>query len=329
MRILVTGSSGHLGEALMRTLRAAGREAVGLDLRPGPFTDRVGSIADAGFVRAAMRGAGAVLHAATLHKPQVATRPMADFVEANVSGTLALLEAAVAEGAGAFVFTSTTSAFGEALRPAPDAPAVWLDEATSEPPKNIYGATKSAAEDLCRLVHRMHGLPVVVLRASRFFPERDDDPATRDAYADANAKANEYLYRRVEIGDVVSAHLCALDRAAAIGFGRFVVSATTPFRPEDAAELRRDAPAVLSRRVPGWEAAYARLGWRMFPGLDRVYDNRRARETLGWRPEFDFARVLAQAEAGEPLGGPMTRAVGAKGYPGAGEAYRPDGAAIG
>ena len=40
MAVLVTGSSGHLGEALMRTLRAHGREAVGLDVIPGPFTEQ-------------------------------------------------------------------------------------------------------------------------------------------------------------------------------------------------------------------------------------------------------------------------------------------------
>ncbi len=307
----------------MRLLPGAGHEPVGMDLRPGAFTDIVGSIADRGLVREAIRGVGGVIHAATLHKPQVATRSMADFVEVNVSGTLALLEAAVEAGAGRFVFTSTTSAFGEALRPGPDDPAVWLDEPTSEPAKNIYGATKTAAEDLCRLIRRMHGLPVVVLRTSRFFPESDDDAEVRGGYSDENAKANEYLNRRVEIGDAAAAHLLALAKAPEIGFGRFVVSATTPFLPEDAAGLRRNAPEILSRRAPGWEAVYAKRGWRMFPGLDRVYDNRRTRAALGWRPEYDFARVLAQAEAGEPIGGPMTRLIGARGYLDGGEAYRP------
>lgn len=311
----------------MRMLPGAGHEPFGLDLTPGPFTAHVGSVADEGFVRAAMRGMEAVIHAATLHKPQVGTQPMSAFVETNVSGTLALLEAAVEAGASRFVFTSTTSAFGETLRPAPDAPAVWLDEPTNEPPKNIYGATKTAAEDLCRLFHRLHGLPVIVLRTSRFFPEGDDDAETRGGYADANAKTNEYLYRRVEIGDAAAAHLAALERAPEIGFARYVISAPTPFRREDAAALRRDAPSVLSRRVPGWEAVYAARGWRMFPSVDRVYDASRAVAELGWRPDYDFARVLAQAASGEAPGGPMTRLVGAKGYPGAGEAYRPGGVA--
>ena len=73
MTLLVTGSSGHLGEALMRTFRASGRAAIGLDVIPGPFTDEVASIADRVSVARAMKGVDAVLHAATLHKPHVAT----------------------------------------------------------------------------------------------------------------------------------------------------------------------------------------------------------------------------------------------------------------
>ncbi len=38
MKILVTGSAGHLGEALMRTLEDSDREAVGLDIKSSPFT---------------------------------------------------------------------------------------------------------------------------------------------------------------------------------------------------------------------------------------------------------------------------------------------------
>ena len=117
-------------------------------------------------------------------------------------------------------------------------------------PRNIYGVTKTAAEDLCELVHAEHGLPVIVLRTSRFFPEGDDDDQVRAAYADANVKANEYLYRRVDVADVVDAHLLAMERAAQIGFGRYIVSATTPFTPADLAALRDDAPAVVAAAVP-------------------------------------------------------------------------------
>jgi UDP-glucose 4-epimerase len=136
----------------------------------------------------------------------------------------------------------------------------------------------------------------------------------RASYDDANLKVNELLYRRVDLEDVVSAHRLALERAPQIGFGRYIVSATTPFTRDDLAELRADAPAVVRRRFPEYEAIYARRGWRMFPSLERVYVNERARRELGWAPRYDFAHVLDRLEAGEDHRSPLALAVGAKGY---------------
>ncbi len=298
----------------MRALRGSGRAAVGLDIIPGPFTDVVGSIADRACVAHAMNGAHNVLHAATLHKPHVATHAREAFVETNILGTLVLLEEAARARVEAFVMTSTTSAFGDALKPPAGAPAAWIDESVASAPKNIYGVTKTAAEDLCQLFHRNEGLGSIVLRTSRFFPEEDDDAAARESFADDNSKANEYLFRRVAIEDVVDAHLKAAKRAPAVGFGKYIISATTPFLPEDCARLRVDAPAVVSLRAPGWEAEYARRGWRMFPGVDRVYDNALARRELGWRPKWDFAAIVERLRETGDIRGPLATLIGAKGY---------------
>jgi UDP-glucose 4-epimerase len=274
----------------------------------------VGSVADRACVRDCMRGVDAVLHAATLHKPHVGSHGRADFVATNVTGTLNLLEEAVAAGVGRFVFTSTTSTFGRALTPPPGEPAAWITEEVAPVPRNIYGATKTAAEDLCELVQRDHGLPCLILRTSRFFPEADDRDDVRSSYDDANLKVNELLYRRVDLEDVVSAHRLALERAPEIGFGRYIVSATTPFTRDDLEELRADAPAVVRRLFPAYEAIYAQRGWRMFPSLERVYVNERARRGLGGTPRYDFAHVLDRLAAGEDHRSPLAAAVGAKGY---------------
>lgn len=69
MRVLVTGSSGHLGEALVRVLGSDGCEVVGLDVLESPHTSRVGSIVDRSVVRSCMDGVNAVVHTATLQKP--------------------------------------------------------------------------------------------------------------------------------------------------------------------------------------------------------------------------------------------------------------------
>jgi UDP-glucose 4-epimerase len=314
MKILVTGSAGHLGESLMRTFRDQGIDAVGIDVLESPFTNVVGSIVDRAVVDAAMRGVTAVLHAATLHKPHVATHTRQAFVDVNVTGTLNLLEAAVANGVKSFIYTSTTSTFGDALTPPAGSPAAWITEDVRPVPKNIYGVTKVAAEDLCQLFWRNQKLPCLVLRTSRFFPEGDDLPELAAGFDADNLKVNELTYRRVDIADVVSAHLCALEKAASLGFGRFIITATTPFEPDDVTELGRDAPAVLARLVPDYASIYSRLEWKMLSALDRVYDNRRAREFLGWKPEYDFRRALRALEGGANWRSPLAQIVGFKGY---------------
>jgi nucleoside-diphosphate-sugar epimerase len=314
MRVLVTGSAGHLGEALVRVLRRDGHDVVGLDLLGSPSTDVVGSVAEREVVRGAVRGVDAVIHAATLHKPHVGTHTRQDFVDTNVTGTLNLLEEAVAAGVGSFVFTSTTSTFGRALTPPPGAPAAWITEAVTPVPRNIYGATKTAAEDLCELVHRDHGLPCLILRASRFFPEPDDRPDARADFGDANLKVNELLHRRVDLEDVVTAHLHALERAGAIGFGRYIVSATTPFSRGDLAQLRSDAACVVRRIYPDAQEIYDRLDWRLPTSIERVYVNDHARAELGWTPRYDFGLALDRLAAGEDWRSALTLEIGAKGY---------------
>ncbi|OAF02334.1 NAD-dependent epimerase [Bradyrhizobium centrolobii] len=314
MKFLVTGSAGHLGEAILRTLRSRGSTVHGVDLKESAYTDAVGSIVDPDFVRAQMDGVSAVIHTATLHKPHVATHAKQDFVDTNVTGTLNLLEAAVAAGVRSFVFTSTTSAFGSQLRPEAGQAAVWVTEDLPSVPKNIYGTTKLMAESLCELFFREHRLPIIILRTSRFFPEDDDDPAMRTAYALENAQANELLYRRLDIADAVSAHLLASEKAGRIGFARYIVSATSPFEPHHLAALARDAAGVVRALYADCERLYAARGWRLFPAIDRVYVNDRARRELGWRPEFDFAHVLNSLRESMDFRSALAREVGSKGY---------------
>ena len=181
-------------------------------------------------------------------------------------------------------------------------------------PKNIYGVTKAAAEDLCQLFARNHSLRAIVLRTSRFFPEEDDNRAIREAYADANVKANEFLYRRVDIEDVVSAHLLAADHAPSAGFAKYIISATTPSRATTSRNCAATCRLCVRRYVPDFEAEFARRGWTMISGIDRVYVNDRARAELGWQPRHDFRTLFARLQTGEDIRSPLAREVGSKGY---------------
>jgi nucleoside-diphosphate-sugar epimerase len=225
-----------------------------------------------------------------------------------------VLEAALQGGVSGVVFSSTTSTFGAALRPAASHPAAWVTEDTACVPKNIYGVTKKAAEDLCELFFRSKGLACVVLRTARFFPEADDDRSLRREYDDLNLKVNEYLYRRLDLADAVEAHILAAERASELGFGRYILSATSPFEQEHLAALRTNAPAVVRSLFPEYEDVYLRRGWRMLPAIDRVYVNRRASDDLGWKPQFDFQHAIAALRRGDDVFSPLARAVGSKGY---------------
>jgi UDP-glucose 4-epimerase len=314
MRVLVTGSAGHLGDGLVRTLRERQHEVVGLDVLESDSTTHVGSISDRDFVRSCLVGVDFVIHAATLHKPHIATHSRHAFVETNIAGTLTILEAALESGVSGVVFSSTTSAFGGALTPAEGKPAAWVDEDLDSIPRNIYGVTKKAAEDLCELFFRSRGLPCIILRTCRFFPEVDDDPEISRQFDNLNLKVNEYLYRRLDLADAVDAHILAAEQAPAIGFRRYIVSATSPFEPQHLLRLRTDAPAVVRGLFPDYEEVYRQRGWRMLPGIDRVYVNNRARQELAWQPRFDFRHILDRLRRGDDVLSPLARVVGSKGY---------------
>ncbi|WP_407166535.1 NAD-dependent epimerase/dehydratase family protein [Bradyrhizobium sp. ORS 111] len=300
MRVLLTGSSGWLGRFLAPKLRQAGHSVVGVDVVSGEATDIVGSIAERSVVDRAFadHGIEAVIHGGALHKPDIERFSRQAFVDVNVTGTLNLLQAAVAAGHDRFVFTSTTSLMiSQAIRDGEGNAAVWLDEnAGPLEPRNIYGITKLAAEGLCRLFSREHGLNCAVLRTSRFFPEEDD--TIRDIHGE-NLKATELLYRRLTVEDAADAHVVALDKIS--GFEVFVISAPTPFSRDDVAALRSDAASVIARYFPDAPRLFAKRGWHLPTSIGRIYDAGKAERLLGFRAVTDFAAVLGALREGAPL----------------------------
>ena len=308
MNILLTGSSGWLGQTLAPRLKQGGHLVIGIDPVPASGTDIVGSVADQQLVRSVVfdHGVEAIIHAGALHKPSVGVHADDQFVAVNVQGTLNLLSAAVEPGSRVdrFIFTSTTSLMiskeiraglkGGAKR------AAWITE-DLQPlrPRNIYGVTKLSAEHLCRLYHELHGLPLIILRTSRFFPE-DDDMSHAIEQSGPNTKTNELLFRRLTVEDASESHVVALQKAPAIGFDTFIVSAPTPFHESDCEALIQDAPRVVARYFPEYPAIYRKLGWSMFQSIDRVYVASRLEQKLGFVCRTGFAQELERLRQLDP-----------------------------
>jgi len=277
LRVLVTGSSGRVGAAVARLL-AREHAVVGLDRLPGPQTTLVGRIEDPDAVARAMQGVDAVVHTASLHAPHVGVVDDAEFTKVNVTGTLVLLDAAARLGVRRFVYTSTTSVYGQALVPGDR--AVWVTEELEPMPRDIYDQTKLEAEALCRAAAATGTLSCVALRMSRCFPEP------------RHLMAAYRLYRGVDLEDVASAHAQALSYDGR-GFEVFNVSARSPFAEDDCAALLAGAAVLIRSRHPAIAAVFAAHGWPLPASVDRVYSVDAAVQRLGYEPRGDVFRYAA------------------------------------
>jgi nucleoside-diphosphate-sugar epimerase len=284
MRVLVTGSSGRVGAAIVARLARA-HAVTGVDRVPGPRTTHVTELRNPGVLDAALADADAVVHTAALHVPHVGVASDAQFEADNVELTASLIESARRAGVARVVYTSTTALYGHAATP--DGRAGWVDEDLVPQPCTIYHRTKLAAEALLRRASDAGFLDVVVLRMSRCFPEP------------APLMAQYRLHRGIDARDVADAHALALD--ADLGsWACFVVSSPTPFERGDAEALWHDAPSVLRSRAPALAAAFDARDWPLPARIDRVYDPAAALRHLGWQPRHGFEDVLAALEAGDP-----------------------------
>lgn len=276
MKVLVTGSSGRIGGAIAARLSLR-HQVTGFDLRPGPLTTVTGDVRDTGLLADLAAGMNAVVHTASLHVPDLAARSGQEFREVNVHATQRLLQACGEAGVGRFVYTSTTSLYGDALLPDAGG-AVWVTEELAPRPRDIYDETKLAAEAACAQAARQ-GLHCVSLRMSRCFPE---EPRLLAIYR---------LYRGVDADDVAQAHELALV-ANATGFDVYNVSAPQPFQSADCPRLLAAADAVILERFPWAQAEFARRGWLLPSSIDRVYVVDKATTGLGYRPVQDFASLF-------------------------------------
>lgn len=164
--ILVTGGAGYIGSHACKALKAAGFTPVTYDnlctgweeaVKFGPFER--GDLNDRARLDQvfAKYQPSAVMHFAALSQVGESMHQPGLYWRNNVTGSLTLLEAAVAAGCLNFVFSSTCATYG-------DLDNVVLDEDCAQNPINAYGASKRAIEDMLRDFEAAHGLSHVIFR---------------------------------------------------------------------------------------------------------------------------------------------------------------------
>ena len=157
---------------------------------------------------------------------------------------------------------------------------------------SIYDVTKITAENLCWLCHKDAGLNIVVLKTSRFFSEDDIHHELRRKYDQNNLKVNEFICRRVDIRDVVTAHAQAVIKADDLGFENLIISSTSPLCIDDMKQAGRDLIGILKKKKIVYQDIYQKYKWEMFQCVDCVYANTLARKKLDWSPKTNFETVL-------------------------------------
>lgn len=273
--IVVTGSSGRIGQALASKLMSLGSDVIGIDVHPGAFTTHVADLA-IGDTSRLLQGCSVVVHCAALHAPHIGRATVSDFVATNVAATERLVAAASDAGVKRFVFTSTTSVYGNALVD-PDL-AVWVDEDLPPQPRDVYDTTKLEAEQIVAAAHS-HTLSSVTLRVARCFPE------------DWRSTVVNRLYRGVDIRDAV-AGITAAATAELREHHTLNLAGPRVFERDDAEWLRRDAAALLRRRFPALVTEFARRQWPLPESLDRIYVADRAQRVLDWAPVHGIESAL-------------------------------------
>lgn len=294
--ILVTGGLGFIGSHLCNSLVARGEKVVAFDnagTEQAAFLKRVragdawddwvtlvsGDLLDYSLVSETLRNhrVERVIHTAAMSFiPETIRKPVQTF-RVNTEGTLHLLEACRLAGVRKFVYISTSSVYGDLQR-------IPADEQHPIEPKDIYGATKAAADRIAISYHRTYRLPVTVVRTSSVYGPGDLENRVAKMFLEnglqgkpielqgGGTQRRDFSY----VKDVARGILAALDSERAVG-ETFNITGGQDHSIADLAEVLRRFFPDLQVRVSGSREVDTNRG-RM--------DISKAQRILGYAPEY-------------------------------------------
>lgn len=322
MQIFVTGATGFIGAHFIETALDAGHAVTGLyrsdsprqraliaHLRERGAVLQRGDVLEPESFAAAMRGAECVCHFAAAFRQSEADREF--FERMNVTGTVNVLETAIATGVRRFVHCSTAGIHGQRGEHV-------IDERTPMRPWNDYERSKVSAEEQIRERARVGGIEFVILRPTAVYGPRDERLVKLFRSV---AKGRFPLFgpgrgRRhmIYVTDLAEAFLRACTVPEAANHSLIVAGPeAVPLREMLATLARVSNRRRFGPRLPLkpmlWLAAVtedvcAKL--KIKPPIyrrrmdfylnDAVFSSERARSVLGWRPAVSLTEGLAATQ---------------------------------
>ena len=296
MKTLVTGATGFMGSHLVPALVDQGHEVVATDVVKEPHW--IASRPDVPYVRVDLDGDAeirdlvstvrpdSVVHLAGLLAEACEAEPQLGF-RVNVMASLSLLEACVANGVTRFVMTSSTAVFGRGL-------AEPVADDAAKLPETVYGQTKLACEHMLSWYRRTHGLSVGAVRFPWVYgPGRTtgltalyssllfDAIARGEEAVVANAdQSGNWLY----IKDAVKSLILMLETCVHPRIAYNVVGGVHSVG---------DAMKIARELFPDARIRIRKSSRAPYPYASS-FDDSRARDELGWRPEYSIRRGMKE-----------------------------------
>jgi nucleoside-diphosphate-sugar epimerase len=274
MVIAVTGAAGTVGEFVVSDLLEHGHDVVAVDVREPDASGAVfrrGDIEDLASLEAAFDGCDAIIHLAAIREAGLAP-PDVTF-RVNAQGTVNCLEAAVKVGAQRFVFASSEAVLGFSYRERDFKPDYFpIDEAHPLQPQDSYGMSKIAAEEACRSYTRAGKLSTVCIRPCYCWGVSLGDEALESVLNPQDHYRSLWVY--IHLRDIARAYRLACENPDIEHETFYVV----------ASDIRSNVPTaeLVDRFYPGVPLA------RPMGEYEALITNDRAREVLGFEPEFSW-----------------------------------------
>ena len=285
MKILVTGTAGHIGAVVARELLAAGHEvrafdkmAPPADLHSPQLEVVYADITDRLSVLRAAQGCEAIAHLAAIPNPMHGADQL---TEVNVCGTQYVLEAAEANSIERVVLASSAAIYGMVFAAHPVEPEYLpIDEDHPCQPQDVYGLSKLCNEAAAATYTRRAGLTTICLRPPMVVELGGERARWQHQMLERSGtfRAKD-IWTYLDVRDAARAFRLSLE-VPLQGHHRLLIAARDSWTRDDIRE-------VVRRHYPKLASSVAHLG----PN-DSLYNTHRAEAVLGFVPRHSWRDVL-------------------------------------